>query len=462
MGTALGAMVAMSPVVVVAGLGGASGCASAESVALDRELAALARDRGLAGEPVRAGPGEGSEDDTGKGLDGEVDARRAVALVLARNPRLDAMRAAWAAMQAEVTVARALPEPTLEVGISPLSLPSGRGQKVGLSWPLSWPGLVDARGRAALGAAVAGGHEVAALRIELGKMAAELVWEVGLAQAVEGLWHEHHRVLETLRQGALARFSTGRGAPEDAVRADAELAMAERDVMEARRMGEIAKGQLNALMHRAPDAPLVVAPLPTALPPSPPELAVALEMARARRPELSAARARVDGLLAGVQAAEKETRPMMAIGVEVSTMPDDAMMWPMLTFMVGLPLDGARRDAEVEAAKARVDAARGEARALEDSVAGEVARWRSELVLALELLGVTDGALVPARLKTLDLAMAGYAAGRKDFELVVMAASELLEARIGRVRLVAQAYAAATRLEAALGAAVRETERAHE
>jgi hypothetical protein len=43
-----------------------------------------------------------------------------------------------------------------------------------------------------------------------------------------------------------------------------------------------------------------------------------------------------------------------------------------------------------------------------------------------------------------------------------MAASELLEARIGRVRLVAQAYAAATRLEAALGAAVRETERAHE
>jgi len=434
---------------------GGGGCASVESDALDRELAELARASQSPRDAGGLGPGEAGPIGVvraGDPGDGEIDAAGAVALVLARNPQLDAMRAAWGAMQAEVKVARARPDPTLEVGISPLSLPTGRGQKVGLSWPLSWPGLVDARGRAALGEAIAGGHEVEALRVELAKMAAELVWEVGLSQALDGLWHEHHQLLETLRQGALARVSTGRGAPEDAVRADAELAMAERDRIEARRMGEIAKAQLNALMHRAPDAPLKVAELPKGLPPSPPELASLLEVARTRRPELMAARARVEGAVAGVRAAEKETRPMMAVGVEVSTMPDDAMMWPMLTFMVGLPFDGARRDAEVEAARARVDEGRARVLALEDAVAGEVARRRGELALALEQLAVTDGALLPARKKTLELAMAGYGAGRKEFELVVMAAGELLTARIERARLSAQACVAATRLEAALGA----------
>jgi outer membrane protein TolC len=383
--------------------------------------------------------------------DGAVSWASVSAAVLARNPRLESMRAAWRAMLERMPQVVASPDPTLELGIAPFSRPTGRAQRVAWRQPLAWAATLDAQGKVVLAEAEALGRDREATARMLVAAAHEALVDLGAAAALADLYHQHHQLMDTLRRGVLAMVAAGRGLPEDAVRAEAEVVMADRELVALRRTEHVAHARLNALLHRPSDAPLGRVALPPRPPPAPPPLSALVAEARAKRPELAAAAARVRAREAEREVADSMGRPMFGIGVEVSTMGEEWTMWPMLMVMIELPFSSARFEAMRDEARAMTAMQRWETAALADDIEAEVGTRRAELEAALAALEQTKSALIPTLERRIELVQASYAANRRDFDQVVMAANALLEARLEGVVFEREAHLAAIALEVALG-----------
>src|SRR4029079_10272322 len=103
---------------------------------------------------------------------------------------------------------------------------------------------------------------------------------------------EHVALLHTLQQSALAAYEAGRGGADDALQADAELAQLEYEALQLETRRAVASAQLNALLHRDPQAVLQPPPpLASAEVGAPSDDQTARSITRS--PELSAARARI-------------------------------------------------------------------------------------------------------------------------------------------------------------------------
>jgi|GEM_PF-4890157 len=371
--------------------------------------------------------------------------------VLARNPRLDVMRFALRAMLATIPQQTAVPDPTLEIGLAPLSLNNGRGQRLALRQIIPWTATLEARGRSALESARAMERDLDATRRVLVASAHMQLWELGATAHRKLLLGEHHQLVRTLREGAIGRFASGRARPQDALRAESELIMADLMLYEIERMNRQATARINALMHQPPDHPLGETPWPVTLPPSPPPLNTLIALARAQRPEVAAADHRARQMEYDVTAAEAMGRPMLGWGFEVSTMSPDWMMWPMIMFMVELPFASDKRRAMVDEAMASARAARSEQEVVDAELSQEVALRHAELVEALATSHAYDGRVLPTLEQRLSLTMASYGAGQEDFDAVLMAAMAMNNARLERVDVQLRAFIAATALELAVG-----------
>lgn len=382
--------------------------------------------------------------------------------VIARNPRLESMRAAWRAMLERTPQVVASPDPSLELGLAPLALPTGRGQRIAWRQPLAWATTLDARGEVVLAEAEALAKDREAMARMLVAAAHESMVELGAVARLRTLYHAHHQLMDTLRRGVLAMVAAGRGMPEDAVMAEAEILMAERELVDLGRMEATARARLNALLHRPPDAVLGLVALPEALPPAPPPLSELVAEARRARPELAAEAARVRAREAELAVADTMGRPMFGIGAELSTMGDDWMMWPMLMVMIELPLATGKRDAMRDEARAMIAMQRWEAEAVAVDIEAEVATRRAELEAALAALSRTTDALVPTLERRLELVQASYAAARQDFDKVMLAANALLSARLEQVAYERDAHLAAIGLEVALGRLVGRSSQSRE
>jgi len=382
---------------------------------------------------------------------GPLTLTQVTAAVVHNNRRLEAMRHSLRAMVHMRPQQMAMPDPTLEVGIAPLVVHTGRGQRISFRQPLPWPGTLGARGRVVLEDALAMEHDLDAMRQMVVAMAHMSWWELGATARLRQHWHDHHLLIETLRQSIIGRVSANRARPVDVMTAESELILADQKLLLVDRMERQASAKLNVLMHRSPDAPFGAVAWPNSLPPDPPPLADLLQRATTFRPEFAAAEARVRSREAAIEAAEKMNRPMLGFGVEVSTMVDDWMMWPMLMLMVELPLATARRDAMVDEARARHTAERYSREALAVELAGEVALRHAELVEALASHATLASRLLPALEQRLAFSLAAYGSGQEAFDGVLMAATAITEVRLELVETRLRAFVAATWLDLAIG-----------
>lgn len=417
------------------------------SSGLEQRLDTARRDAGL---PPELAPAPSLEV-PGLAPDAPVSWATITRAVLAKNPRLESMRAAWRAMLERMPQVTASPDPSLELGIAPLALPTGRGQRIAWRQPLAWAATLDARGEVVLAEAEALASDRAAMARMLVAAAHEALVELGTAARLRALYHEHHQLMDTVRRGVLAMVAAGRGMPEDAVMAEAEVLMADRMLIDLARMEDVARARLNALLHRPAGAVLGAVTLPATLPPRPPPLADLVAEARRGRPELASQAGRIRAREAERDVADTMGRPMFGIGAELSTMGDDWMMWPMLMVMIELPLATGRRDAMRDEARAMIAMQRHEAEAIAIDIEAEVAMRRAELEAALAAHAKTEDALIPTLERRLQLVQASYAAARQDFDQVMRAANALLTARLERVAYARDAHLAAVGLEVALG-----------
>jgi outer membrane protein TolC len=385
--------------------------------------------------------------------DAPLDRAVLVSAVLARNPTVAAAREGLRGMLAEIPMATALDDPMVGYEIAPLGVVTDApfGHVISVSQKLPFPGKRRGKGQVALARAEVEAAEIETVRLELAQMASELYDDYFVSARAREINTHHRELYEQMKRSAEIQFIAGRGAQQDPIQAEVELARleAERITIEAERDQVVA--QLNRLLHRAPEA---------TLPPPPDELVVATapagtstelqELALRQRPQREASAARIRAARGKVAVAERAFFPDFEVMGSYNSMWD----MPEHRWMVGVsfevPIQREWRRAAVEQAESETTRARFEDDRLVDEIRVDVDRAYRRVTEAQAILDVHVGRLIPAARAQLDAARAGFTSGQNSFLAVVEAQKNLRESELELV----MARAELSRRRAALASVV--------
>jgi cobalt-zinc-cadmium efflux system outer membrane protein len=376
-------------------------------------------------------------DDASLVVSRELDRAAVVAAVLARNPDLDAARAAWRAAVAGYPSAVALEDPMARYALAPFSIGSDApfGQRIEISQKLPWPGKRGLRGDAALADAEAAQAEFEALRLDLAEAAVQAFDDNYIATRALEINQHHRELLERIEKSALAQHMTGHASQQDSIEARAHTIELDRERLMLEKQRRVAVAMLNRLLHRKADAEL---------PPPPAHLVVARaieppgdpprEPSR-QHPKQLAAAARLRARQADVDQADRAFYPDFEVMGSYDSMWD---IWQH-RFMIGvgieIPLQRGKRHAELERARAEQAKAAAELASVTDMLDEGRERARREIDESNEALELSEQQLLPTARQRVDAALAGFTAGQNPFSTVVMAEHELRDVELAIERM---------------------------
>lgn len=349
--------------------------------------------------------------------------------VLAQNAGLTAAEAAAEAAAYRIEPAGSLDDPVLSFGAAPRS----SEYNVDFSQRLPWPGTLSAREAAARHAASAVDRSVDAERLALTAAAKQAYAEwYFVARGLE-IHGEVEALLEDLIATAQARYAAGSGLRQDVLQAEVESAELETEALRLRRQRSAARARINALLNRAPDAPV---PPAAGIEVARPALdARALErLALERHPELERLDAEIAAASSRVTVARKKFFPDFQVRAGYNALWNDSEKRPMLGVSINVPLDRGRRQAELDRAQAearRAESTRSDERA---RLLADIARARAEVVELVESVAVHADELLPLAEDYLSAAITDYQSGTGAFLNVVTAEQRLLRTRLNLER----------------------------
>jgi outer membrane protein, heavy metal efflux system len=384
----------------------------------------------------------------------QLDRRDLITAVLGANRDVEAMRQGWRAALAEVSAAGAFDDPMARYQVAPLSIGSSEapfGQKIELSQKLPWPGKRSLAKDAAVADAAVMRGELRAAQLEVAMLASQLYDDAYLNARAREVNEQHRVLVEQMKKVAEARLASGRGSTQDALQAEVELGNLEHDrvMLETERITVAAR--INGLLHRDPEAALPPPPPELALPSAPATVASLAQLAVEGRPQRATAEARIHADETRVRIAERAYYP----DVEVMGSYDSTWDLPEHRWMVGvaidLPIQRSKRDADVEAARARVAQAQATRDRTVDDIRVDVTRAHRELEESVHAVHLYDTRLLPAARAQVEAALAGFTTGQNDFPVVISAERGLREVELAAFRARADAWRRAAALDRAIG-----------
>ncbi|MFZ5932441.1 MAG: TolC family protein [Pseudomonadota bacterium] len=263
--------------------------------------------------------------------------------------------------------------------------------------------------------------------------------------------HDMHALLHSVAQSAQSRYAQGIGSQSDAIRSalergriDLALAAIERDKRGAR-------GQLNALLARAPGAQLAE---PVALPPLPSvsvlEMDRLLDRARQNNPMLASVGYEIAAAEDRSRLAEKNRYPDITLGIGAIDR-EDGPAGVMASAGIRLPLQWGLRKENIRAATLMAGAAQMRRDAallqlqggLEEALTGLQATQKTEALLTTSLQPQTQAAYRSA--------LSGYQFGRGDVTAVLDAAHRTQEIRLELLKVQAEQQVLLAEIERIIG-----------
>lgn len=354
----------------------------------------------------------------------ELDRARLVRAVLARNPSLQAARAAWRSAAARYHEEDALPDPVLSYTLAPGSIfdPDVRfGQIIKLSQTIPWVGKMGSRGDVALHKADMQAMSYEAARIELALRACRLFDRYYVIERSIEINEAHQKITDQLLRGIEAHYATGKGTLNDPLQAEVMRTHLTHEHLVLRTDRDVVKAQINALLHRRPDAEL---------PPPPKELAprtaaisqaAAEKKALAARPELRRADAEHKSIEASIDVAQRDYAPDFTLFASYNS------MWAAVShqFMFGisapLPVVVDRREGAETAARAKLSENEANQDALRDRVRAEVYEARARLHEAKHVVKLYRERLIPLTEKQVAAVRRAFGSSEASFYEVLAA-----------------------------------------
>jgi outer membrane protein, heavy metal efflux system len=369
----------------------------------------------------------------------ELTADSLVEEVLARNPSLTEMEAAWQAASARYPQAVSLDDPMVAGTFGPGTIsPDDRGVEFGsrleISQKYPWPGKRQLRGQNAISAANAAADEVNDVRLQLVESAKGAFYDYYLAERGLEVNEEILDLLKRIREDAQSRYESSREkvSIQEVYQFNVEIGKEQQRRLELERKRQVAKARINTLMHLGPENPLPPPAKDLKVEGEKRPLAELRENGLARRPDLQAVRNRLAAEEANLELAYKEFYP----DLEPFFMYDRFMgntsgnrdLATMLGVRLNLPVRRARRNAAVEEAEARLAQRRAELAKLTDQANFQIDRAYQE---------AREGAASVRSYETQILkdAQANLEAARPAYKTGLIPASNLLEAERNLVDL---------------------------
>jgi outer membrane protein len=280
--------------------------------------------------------------------------------------------------------------------------------------------------------------------------------DVLAAQALEEVARQSVERVQVVLKMAKARLEAGVAPRFDVLRAEAELAAAQEQLLTAQNAVALAKAALNQLLGRPTNAPIEVAPLPEPITPSSETLQTEtfLTQALAHRPELLAVEAQVQAAQERVNFAKADKNPLLFLSSnyqrQTATGFSRDYSWSV-NLIVQFPLfDSGRRESVVQEQEALLQQALAQREQLQRQIALEVEQAVRNYQVALQRLNTARAALASAE-EAFRLARVRYEAGVGTQVEVLDAQVALTRERANEIQALYDAHKAFARLVYATG-----------
>ena len=414
--------------------------------------------------PVDAIPPEESKPLPGpKGIEEIRDELSLAALVeevLARNPSLAQMTAAWEAASARYPQVTSLEDPMFGGVLAPASFGTNTvepGYRVEVSQKFPFPGKLRLRGQTALAEASAAGNDVEDMRLQLTEAAKLAFFEYFLVQRALVVNAEGLELLSKYRQNAAVRVKTGLAPGQDILQADVEIGRQRERSIVLERMRKVAAARINTLLNLPPDSPLQNPPEQLRVAPGLPAVEDLRALALARRPDLKALQDRLNADQNALALAYREYCP----DVEAMAAYDSIMgngpnrdLAPMVGFRVNLPVRLGRRDAAVAEARAKIAQRQAELVARTNQVNFQVQEAFEQLKESERVLALYDKTVLPAARQNVKAAEAAYGTGKIPFLSLIEAERNVVNLRDRYYEATADYFRRRANLERIVGAPI--------
>jgi len=360
---------------------------------------------------------------------GVLEVSHLVAEVVARNPSVQAMMAAWQAAAERYPQVVALDDPMLDVSVGPGSWGNPDVESaymVMASQKFDWPGKRQLRGTVADSEANGAAIQIEDIQLRLAEMARLAFYDYFAAYRELALNADNLNETREFRETAAAKLRASLVTQQDVLQADVELALLERRQNELERQVKVASARINTLLHRDAGHPL---------PPPPEELDTAeptlsadqlRDAAILRRPDLAALAAQIQADEASLALAWKEFYPDVELYAKYDAFWQEDPLRTAVGVNVNVPLNKSRRCAGVREAEARLRQRRAEYARLVDEISNEVHAGYEQLIESRRTSLLFSDRIVPAAKQNVESARAGYTAGKVDFLRLIEAQRQLI------------------------------------
>ena len=387
---------------------------------------------------LSAGPAWGApalEEQNRRGAGQPLTAEDLAAWVIEANPGLAAMQAAAEAAAYRIEPAASLDDPMLSYIVAPLTAGGDRSlnQKIDVSQKIPWPGTLAARESAARFEAVAADRDADSLRLRVIAQAKSAYAEWRFVDSALDIHHATLALLDELIATSRTRYAAGRALKQDVLQAEVERADLDNHQLLLLRQQATVQARINALLNRAPDAPLPAA-APISLQQTPPALEPLQSLALARHPELSRVEAAISASESRVTLAEKAFFPDFQVGVGYNSLWESVDQRPVFGVSINVPLDRRKRRAELDRARAETRRTRFSLSERRATLLAALATARAEVVEAQGSIALYQDELVPLAAEYLEAAIADYQSGAGAFLNVITAEQRKLDTELELAR----------------------------
>ncbi|MBY0588825.1 TolC family protein [bacterium] len=377
-----------------------------------------------------------------------------VAAVLANNPSVEQMVAAWRAAQARVQQERALDDPMIGASVAPQSFRSNDvGYRIEASQKFYFPGKRHLRGRAAAFEASAAKRDIERIRQELAEEASQAYYDYFLVFRSIAINAESVEIVKQLKANAESRFATGKALQQDVLQADVETGRLEEQRLSLTRLEAVNRARLNTLLNREPNESLATVPdeLITPMPLDEPSTLQA--RALAQRPELQALAQQAEAERARWALACKEYCPDFEIIGAYDTFwrAPDGDLRAMVGVRVNAPIRRGRRNAAVAEAQSRVAEKILAYRRAENDVRFEVTEAYEGVRESDSVVRLYSEKLIQTAEQSVSQAQSAYATNRSDFLTLLTAQRSLIDLRMRYYEAFAESYKRRAALRKAVG-----------
>jgi outer membrane protein, heavy metal efflux system len=369
------------------------------------------------------------------------------------SPTVQAAALATQAARARADAAGSLPDPTFMINDDEIDRTSGpRLNKTyfmfGQTFPL-W-GKRDLQHQAALQAVEAARGQERVTRDQLDeqiKVAFSQYYAVSRSIAINA---DIARLAQQMAKAATLRYGQGQGSQSAAVLATVEQTRAATDALRLEGNRAAAVARINALLARPATAPLVppvlLRPLPVALPPIPTMVA----RARAGNPQLSSLQADIQQADAQRRLAGKAWYP----DVTITAGPVTRQVGPTgfsATLSLSIPLQQGPKEAGEREAVANLGAARLRMDATLAQIEGDLGQAAAALNASRQMEAQLRDRLLPQYQAAYRSILASYSEGRGELTAVLEAEHRLHETNLEIIRTQIEGQTALAAIERLIG-----------